>query len=298
MGFMALPVALDLARRSGGVTVYDARDLYADARSLARFPRPARGLMRARERTWARGADRVLTVNDGLADILADRFAVPRPVVVMNCPPRWTPPDPPERRFHAALGLPAGTRVVLYHGGLVPERGIEQLMAAAPALPADAAVVLLGYGPLRDALADAARAAGPAGRVHVLDAVPPAELLGWVAAADVVVAAIQPTTLNHRLSTPNKLFEALAAGVPVVASDFPAMHAIVLDDPDGPLGAVCDPTDPAAIAAAVRGILELDPVATADLRARCLGAAHARYSWERQLEVLVAMYADLSGSPW
>ena len=49
----------------------------------------------------------------------------------------------------------------------------------------------------------------------------PTELLDWVAAADVVAMPIQPSTLNHRLTTPNKLFEALAAGVPVVASDLP-----------------------------------------------------------------------------
>ena len=205
---------------------------------------------------------------------------------------------PPGRRSAGALGLPAAARVVLYQGGLGPGRGIEQLLAALPTLPAEAVVVLLGYGPLRDTLLERVDAAGPAGRVHVLDAVPPAELLDWVACADVAVAAIQPTTLNHRLSTPNKLFEALAAGVPVVASDFPAMRAIVLDDPDGPLGAVCDPTDPAAIAAAVSRLLALDPASTADLRARCLRAAHVRYSWEAQLEVLLGVCGSLAGRPW
>jgi glycosyltransferase involved in cell wall biosynthesis len=255
-------------------------------------------VVRARERAWARAAAQVVTVNDGLADVLEDRLGAGRPVVVMNCPPRWTPPDPPERRFHGRLGLPADRRVVLYHGGLVPERGIEQLLAAVPALPDDAVVVLLGYGPLRDELVARTAQPGLAGRVHVLDAVPPTELLDWVAGADVVVAAIQPSTLNHRLSTPNKLFEALAAGVPVVASDFEAMRSIVVDDPDGPLGAVCDPTDPGALAGAVREVLSLEPAAAADLRARCLRAAHARYSWETQLGTLVGLYGSITGQPW
>jgi glycosyltransferase involved in cell wall biosynthesis len=54
----------------------------------------------------------------------------------------------------------------------------------------------------------------------------------------------QPAGMNEVLSTPNKLFESIAAGVPVVTSDFPERRAIVLNPALGPLGAVCDPTDP------------------------------------------------------
>jgi glycosyltransferase involved in cell wall biosynthesis len=298
MAFMGIPVALDLARRQGARTVYDARDLYADARSIARLPGPLRRVVRARERGWARQADRVVTVNDGLAGVLAERFGIERPAVVMNCPPRWTPDPTGERRLHARLGLPADARIVLYHGGLEPGRGVEQLLAAGDLGPA-VHIILLGYGSLLGWL-DTRLAADPAlgGRVHVLPAVPPEELLAWVHGADVVAMPIQPSTLNHRLSTPNKLFEALGAGVPVVASDFAPMRQIVIDDPDGPLGAVCDPTDPAAIASAIRSLLDLDEPASADLRARCLRAAHARYAWEMQLDVLLATYASLTGRPW
>jgi hypothetical protein len=57
------------------------------------------------------------------------------------------------------------------------------------------------------------------GRVLMLAAVTPAELLPWTASADVSVIAIQPTTVNHRHTTPQKLFESIANGVPVVASE-------------------------------------------------------------------------------
>ncbi len=298
MAFMGIPVALDLAGRRGARTVYDARDLYADARSIARLPGLLRSVIRARERGWARQADRVVTVNDGLAGVLAERFGIERPAVVMNCPPRWMPDPIGERRLQVRLGLPADARIVLYHGGLEPGRGIEQLLDACD-LGGGVHLVLLGYGSLQGSL-DVRLAADPAlaGRVHVLPAVPPEELPSWVHGADVVAMPIQPSTLNHRLSTPNKLFEALGAGVPVVASDFAPMRRIVIDDPDGPLGAVCDPTDPAAIASAIRSLLDLDEPARADLRARCLRAAHARYAWELQLEVLLATYASLTGRAW
>ena len=106
---------------------------------------------------------------------------------------------------------------------------------------------------------------------------------------------IQPSTLNHRLTTPNKLFEAMAAGVPVVASDLPGMAPIVRETG---CGVLCDPTDPASIAAAIRTILDAPADERAGYRERALAAAHATYSWEAQVEVLLAEYGRLTGKPW
>jgi glycosyltransferase involved in cell wall biosynthesis len=184
---------------------------------------------------------------------------------------------------------------VLYHGGLAPDRGIEQLIDALPLLADDVHLCLLGYGPLQSELETAAARPEHAGRLHVLPAVPPEELLDWVGAADVVAMPIQPTTLNHRLTTPNKLFEAMAAGAPVVASDLPGMAPIVRETG---CGVLCDPTD----AAVDRGGDPDDPRRAADERAgyreRALSAAHATYSWEAQVEVLLAEYGRLTGRPW
>ena len=132
-------------------------------------------------------------------------------------------------------------------------------------------------------------------RVRIMPAVPPDALLGWVAAADVVAMPIQPSTLNHRLTTPNKLFEAMAVGVPVVASDLPGMAPIVRETG---CGVVCDPTDPAAIAAAIRSILDAPAEERRAYRDRALAAAHGTYCWERQVEVLLEEYGRLTGRPW
>ena len=133
----------------------------------------------------------------------------------------------------------------------------------------------------------------------ILPAVTPTELLAWVAAADVVAMPIQGTTLNHRLTTPNKLFEAMAAGVPVVASDLPGMAPIVRGDRAGAgVGRLVDPTDPGAIAAALRAILDAPPEDRRALRATALRMAHETYSWEAQAERLFAEYGRLTGRPW
>jgi glycosyltransferase involved in cell wall biosynthesis len=251
-----------------------------------------RWLIARAERGWARKSDRVITVNKPYAEVMAGRFGVPEPVIVMNCAYRYAPPDPRPRRFHEVLGLDPSASVVLYQGGFSRDRGIEQLIEAVPTVPG-AVLVLMGYGGLEELLrAEEGRSGG---RVRVLPAVPPTELLAWVASADVVAMPIQPTTLNHRLTTPNKLFEAMAAGVPIVASDLPGMAPYVRE---ANCGALCDAERPASIVAAIRTILEAPAGERAAFGARALAAAHDRYNWEAQVAKLFAEYGRLTGSAW
>ncbi len=293
MAYMGIPVALDLAKRRGARVVYDARDIYLDAANLARLPGPVRSILGRLERGWARRADRIVTVNRPYADVMVARWPVDLPLVVMNCAYRTDPPDPPIRRFHERLGLPADVAVVLYHGGFSPHRGIEQLLAAVPLL-SDAVLVLMGYGTMADDLERRVSEPDLVGRAFVLPAVPPTELLDWVAAADVAAMPIQPTTLNHRLTTPNKLLEAIAVGVPAVASDLPGMAAIAVEG----AGELCDPVDPVSIAAAIRRILDEGPEQRAARRAEALRVAHERYTWETQVAGLLTEYGRLTGRPW
>jgi glycosyltransferase involved in cell wall biosynthesis len=294
MAYMGIPVALDLGGTHGAPVVYDARDIYVDAANLAKSSRLVRMMVGRWERGWARRAARVLTVNKPYAQVMARRWRVKEPLIVLNC--SFRTPAPPERprRFHAALGLPPGERIVVYQGGFSHDRGIEQLIEAIAAVPG-ATLALLGYGRMQEQLEELAADPSTGGKLAVLPAVPPTELLDWIASADVAAMPIQPTTLNHRLTTPNKLFEAMAAGVPVVASDLPGMAAIVRD---AGCGLLVDPTDPAAIAAAIRAILDLPEPEYEAWRARCAAAAMESYNWERQMEVVLAEYGRLTGRPW
>jgi glycosyltransferase involved in cell wall biosynthesis len=284
----SLPALDRLRRLHGGRTVYDSRDLYVDARGMSGMGAPWRWLIGGLERRWARRCDAVLTVNDGYAAILADRFGIPTPAIVRNTPARYHRPTPPPNLLRDRLGLPAATPIVLYQGGLMSERGIEQGMEAILQVPG-AVLVLMGFGSGSEDIVRLARTGRYAGRVATIDPVPPAVLLDWTASSDVMLMAIQPTTLNHRYTTPNKLWEAIAAGVPVVASDLPGMAPIVRETGCGEL---VDPTDPADIARGIRAILELDATDRAALRARCLAAGET-YCWERQSDTLFDLYGRL-----
>jgi glycosyltransferase involved in cell wall biosynthesis len=233
-------------------------------------------------------------VNPQVIEELAKRYELPeRQVVTYNCPPAWNP-EPRGTELRSTIGVGADAQVILYHGGFSAHRGLEELLKAKrdPRL-ASAHLVFLGYGPLESTLRAAAADPAYGGRVHVLNAVAPEVLDRWVSGADVGMCTVLPSTLNHQISTPNKLFESIGAGVPVIASDFTTMRDIVLGDPDGPLGAVCDPTSPQEVATAIHSILSMSPSDRTALRTRCIRAAAARWNWEVQAARLTELYRSL-----
>jgi glycosyltransferase involved in cell wall biosynthesis len=287
----SLPALERVRSRHGGRTVYDPRDVFLRSRIYASMPGWQRAVLTRIERHWAHQADAVLANNESYARMLRRDLGLTDVPILLNCPERWDPPDPRPDRIREALGIPAPTAIVLYQGGLLLDRGIEQSMDAILEIP-DAALVLMGFGAEAERLR--ARAGQPpyAGRVHLLEPVRPAELPYWTASADVMLMAIQPSSENHAHTTPQKLFEAMGVGVPVVASDLPGMRAIVEETG---CGVLCDPTDPQAIARAIRSLLDLGADGLRAVGDRGLAAAHGRYDWEHQFEVLVGVYDRILG---
>lgn len=288
----SLPALNSLRRRFGGRTIYDSRDIYMRSRGFEQMSPTLRRLLARLERRWARKCDAVITVNDAYAGVLAQHFGIARPPIVRNTPGRFAIPQPRPNKLRELLGLPTSERIVLYQGALMTERGIEQGMDAILEVPG-AVLVLMGYGGLRDKMIDLASKAPYAGKVRVIDPVPPAELLNWTASADVMLMAIQPTTLNHWHTTPNKLWEAIAAGVPVVASDLAGMGEVVREIG---CGILVDGTDPTAIAVGIRQILDAPPEEWQAMSSRAQGAAALKYNWEAQVGTLLELYAQLATS--
>ena len=295
---ICLPVVRSAARRTGGRFVYDVADYHTEAARLARMPGVVRAVLRRRERRWARDAAAFLAVSDPVADLVAERWDVPRPTVLLNCPPAWHP-DRPEPiasdRIREAAGIAPGRPIVLYQGGFSVDRGVEELVAASshPRLVAlDAAIVFMGYGRLEPFLRSAAER--DPHRVYLLPAVAPDDLMPWTASADLSFVGQPPRTLNQRMNLPNKLFESLMAGVPVVVSEGNEQCRLVSDER---VGTCVDVDDPAAIAAACADLLTRPEDERVALRTHCRQVALERYTWEGTSTGLLEVYRRLAAAP-
>jgi glycosyltransferase involved in cell wall biosynthesis len=285
-GILTVPIAIELggrARRAGrqGIVVYDVIDAILDSNNYANVPPPLLDRYRGKEAGWVRRVDAVVTVNEALADHCERIWPFrERPTVLLNGQERWDAPPVRPDLIREAAGLPKDRSVVLYLGRLGRERGLEHAAEAVLRLR-DAALVMLGF-PVTKGWDDrlAKQQADPrfAGRFIALPPVHPDEVRMWAASADVSVVAVPANSLNQRLSTPNKFWESLAAGTPVVLGrDLEVMRAMVEADR---LGAVADPEDPADLARAMREILEQPPADYDGMRERCLTVSRERYAWE------------------
>jgi glycosyltransferase involved in cell wall biosynthesis len=288
-----LPIAL-AARRLRIGFVYDAHDLW-----LGRPRRERSRLGFALHRAWYAVVERlliprasvVITVSPPIARHLEERHRLRRVRLVANYPDDREVGEASPTELRALTGgaaIDPDRPVALYLGGLMGGRGLEQLVDAM-ALTGAAQLVLLGDGLLAAPLRERAAAAGIGDRVHLVAPVPPDEVVAVAAGADLGVSPIVPSCLNYRYSLPNKLFQYMAAGLPVVASDFPQVREIV----DGErCGLVADTTAPASIAAAIETILA-DRAEALAMGERGRAAIRRRLNWSTAAAELLEAYATL-----
>ena len=265
-----LPTAVKCARARGAAAVYDSHELWAE-----QFESPAREKWAAMEQAWIGGADAVIAVNASIAGELQRRYGLDEVAVVHNSehPIPRTPERP--RRFHETFGLPPEVRVVLFQGVYFSDRNLDALVRAF-ALVRDPRIhlVMLGWGEAAGALVALVRRLGLAGRVHFHPKVPQDDLLHYTQSAHVGVIPYQPVSLNSRYCSPNKLFEFIAAGLPIIATDLPELRRFVagLD-----VGLVGDTATPESFAGLIEGYFA-DPALAARFE-RNMPAAQARACW-------------------
>ena len=177
---------------------------------------------------------------------------------------------------------------MIYAGGLTEVRGIAQIVLALEYVNNNVELILLGEFAPKEYVNKVRRLKG-FGKVRYLGKVPFEEVPKYYSSADIGIVCFLPER-NHIKAMPNKLFEYMAAELPVIASDFPLWREII---DDAGCGICVDPTDPKKIAEAIL-FLSNNPKVRKQMGENERKAVLEKYNWERESKKLLTVYEKLS----
>lgn len=206
-----------IAKERGIPLVYDAHEIYYEQECFT--PKQKRRLKRD-ERRYIEQVDIFITVNDNIADYF-QTLHKRRPLVLMNSVETPTTGFDVESRnlLRKRAGLPDDARIVLYQGWFSPERNLLALIQAAEYFAENIFLVMIGYGEYEKDLRAALENKSWANKVRFIGRIESEEIMPYTAGANLGIIPYQAIDLNHQLCSPNKFFEFVQAGIPVVAQD-------------------------------------------------------------------------------
>lgn len=259
--------------------VFDSHEDIAASMSYKGYLGPWTPAARVFSRILLRIVDRTATGIVAATPSIADGFNNTRKAVVQNFPilDEWTtsarPPDSPQ---------------LVYIGSLSEERGAVQMLDIMCEIGPSHNATLAIAGWVSEDLLDSLRAHPGFAYVKFLGSLSRREVLELLATSTIGVVVFQPSP-NHVSSQPTKMFEYMAAGLPVLASDFPLWRELIMTEQ---VGVVADPCETSSLVSAARRLLE-DPVATAEMGGRGRLVAERHHSWSQEALVLHRFYEEL-----
>lgn len=201
-------------RETGALFVYDAQEIWVEM--YPRHRRILRGLYRRLEWVLARRCDLVLTVNDEIADLMAGRMGVERPMVLMNGASECLPPTP----VHTPLRL-------LFQGSFAADRGLLELIAQMSALRGRAILALQGFGEMEEVCRSMVRRDGLDDVVRFVDPCAPENVVASANDYDVGVMVWPLSSDNLVYASPNKFFDYIGAGLALLSVDSPVLRRLI-----------------------------------------------------------------------
>jgi PEP-CTERM/exosortase A-associated glycosyltransferase len=253
--------ALRVGKRLGIPVIYEIRAFWEDAsvgNGTGREGSLRYWLTKQLETHAVKSADAVAVICEGLRGDLIARGIDPAKITVSpNGVDLDLFGDPPPRDDALAdtLGIAADDAVIGYIGSFYDYEGIDDLIAAMPALVATqprARLLLVGGGPMEAALKAQAAASSAAAQIHFVGRVPHQEVERYYSLIDILAYPRKKMRLTD-LVTPLKPLEAMAQGKLVAASDVGGHRELI---EDGVTGTLFAPDDPKAIADALAKLLE------------------------------------------
>jgi glycosyltransferase involved in cell wall biosynthesis len=287
-------VLADLALRLGTLPlIYEAHTLaavFAEEHGrlygAERAPSKAKlSRLDKRERRVCCGAAGVVTITRALEKALEERHGKIAPFRVVPDGTRLPEGLPAFEGLHSPPS-------VYYIGQLYPWKGVDVLVEAMRHVNGAELVIVGGLPPEPDLdrLRSLASRLSLEDRVRFRGFVPPPELPAERANADLFVIPLLDSTTARLFTSPLKLFEAMASGRPVVASDLPSMREILIHEENALL---VPPGDARALAAAIERLLR-DRDLSRRLAARAFEDVKA-YSWDRRAEAISTFLGSLTG---
>ena len=239
-------------------------------------------LARRETYVWQR-AEGYVTITAGLAGALSERLGPRQRLAVV--------PDGTRIGSGPRQDVASDRVTVGYAGHLYPWKGVDVLVEALAHVPNVRGLIIGGHEKEPDLERMRALAArlGVSGRIEFTGHVPPAAVAARLQEADILTLPNPASAISSHATSPLKLFEYMAAGRAIVASNLPSIGEVLVDDVNAVL---VTPGDPGALAAAISR-LAADPS-----RRQRLGlaarASVADYSWDRRAERLEALFKVLA----
>ena len=171
----------------------------------------------------------VMTVSEKIADWYVETYSIDAPTVIYNSPELGFRNDDCKTDLRSELNLSSNSKICVYTGILTQGRGLENVIASLPMFP-DLHYALVGPRNNVQAfnlLKKLAKDYSVADRVHFVDAVPHQQVSAFISTADFGIIPAVARTLNQEFGLPNKLFEMIFAGLPVVCVDIPQRRALL-----------------------------------------------------------------------
>lgn len=213
---MILPIAWIAAKISSSSLVYVPHELEAERTGLGAWNKKISALI---ERAIIRKCSAVVVVCEPIAEWYRARYRLHNVFVVRAIPevPRARNATAHRVRIRKEHKIPDDAMVYIYQGVLAAERGVDELLKVFKDMDDGFHLMLMGYGEAVDRIR---AAAADCKRIHFQAAVPVDQIIQYSGAADVgVFIAHSPLSLSYQLALPNKFFEYLFAGLPVIVSN-------------------------------------------------------------------------------
>lgn len=286
----ALPACYLAARLRGKLLIFDAHELpLSDELYSPRW----RGLITLFTCLLAIMVPRcagVITVSPPIVQEIRKRYSSTGVTLVRNTPVYRAVPR--TDRLRQYLGLSPDVRIALYQGSLQTDRELDRLIRAAHFLERDIVIMLMGPDPegIEPQLERLIESEGVADRVKIVPNVPYVEVLDWTTSADIgLIIYPLDRSLNIRMCLPNKSFEYLMAGLPILASPLDAVSDLIRTYD---VGQIVPSLKPADIAAAINTMMADSPTC-AHMRRNALNAVQQELCWEKESQRLIHLYREI-----